>query len=259
MVAYFERRTSRAAMWSRRIALFSALLFLVSGLAHRMGLLETPGFIWILAVVAGLALLGLVLAGIGFSRLWRFGDRGGRASAAAVLVGLLVLMPFLWAGWHFVTKPRLTGVATDTAAPPEFSVAPRLRSAGMNPIGPISEEEAALQAEHYPNVAGRRYSAPPDQVATAIDGLIESRGWTVLERRGDPLLSLQSTIELAAESLILGFPADVAIRITDEGTATFVDMRSVSRYGEHDLGANARRVTSFMNDLDTAMAVGAAQ
>ena len=253
MVAYYERRTSRAAMWSRRIALFAALLFAVSAVAHRLSLLETPGFVRVLAVVAILAALALALAAWGFSRLWRFGDRGGRASAWAVLVAFGVLAPFLWAGWKAATKPRLTGVSTDTAAPPEFDAALRNRSAAMNPIAPIPEEEALLQEEHYPDVSGRRYEASLDQVALAVDEIIESRGWEVVSRRGDPLLSLQMTVEALAYTPLLGFPSDIAVRLTDEGNATFVDMRSVSRFGRHDLGSNAARIAAFMADLDAAM------
>lgn len=259
MVAFFERRTSRAAMWSRRVALFSALLLVVAGVAHRMRLLETPGFVWMLPVVGLLAVAALLLAAWGFVRLWGCGDRGGRASAWAVLVALLVLAPFFWAAWNVAAKPRLTGLSTDSAAPPEFSAALENRAAEMNPIAPITDAEQALQAEHYPDIAGRRYAALADQVATAVEALIESRGWTIVARSGNPMLSPQVTIEALARSFVLGFPADVAIRLTDEGSATFVDMRSVSRYGRHDLGDNARRIARFMADLDAMMADRVAQ
>lgn len=253
MAAYFERRTSRAAMWARRVALFAALLFAVSAVAHRARMFETPGFIWILAVVAFLAAVALFLAALGFSRLWRFGDRGGRASAWAVLIALGVLAPFLFAGWNVLTKPRLAGVSTDTAAPPEFDAALRNRSAAMNPIGPISEAAALLQEKHYPDASGRRYEASLDLVAVAVDEIVEARGWEVLSRQGDPQLSLQMTVEALAYTPLLGFPSDIAIRLTDEGGGSFVDMRSVSRYGRHDLGSNAARIAAFMADLDAAM------
>ena len=127
--------------------------------------------------------------------------------------------------------------------------------AGAPPVAVLAEAGAGFLALGVAQLDDAGW----EQVAAAVESLVESRGWTVTERRGDPLLSLQSTIELVARSFILGFPADIAIRITDEGGATFVDMRSVSRYGRHDLGENARRVASFMADLDAAMAVGAAQ
>ena len=44
------------------------------------------------------------------------------------------------------------------------------------------------------------------------------------------------------------------IRITDEGDTCYVDMRSASRYGRHDLGDNAARITGFLTALDAAVA-----
>ena len=66
------------------------------------------------------------------------------------------------------------------------------------------------------------------------------------------------TLEGVAYSFILGFPADVAIRIDDDQTATFVDMRSASRYARHDLGDNAARIQRFLRELDERMALLAA-
>jgi uncharacterized protein (DUF1499 family) len=65
------------------------------------------------------------------------------------------------------------------------------------------------------------------------------------------------TIEALAHTPLLGFPVDVAVRLTDEGTSTYVDMRSASRYGRHDLGDNAARIAAFLGELDAEMAVQA--
>jgi uncharacterized protein (DUF1499 family) len=46
----------------------------------------------------------------------------------------------------------------------------------------------------------------------------------------------------------------VAIRVFDDSSATFVDMRSASRYGRHDLGDNATRINRFLSDLDDRVA-----
>jgi uncharacterized protein (DUF1499 family) len=46
----------------------------------------------------------------------------------------------------------------------------------------------------------------------------------------------------------------VAIRLTDEGETTYVDMRSASRYGRGDFGDNARRIAGFLDALDAEMA-----
>jgi uncharacterized protein (DUF1499 family) len=46
-----------------------------------------------------------------------------------------------------------------------------------------------------------------------------------------------------------GFKDDVAIRISPAGAGSRVDMRSRSRVGRSDLGANARRIREFLARL----------
>lgn len=252
--ANWERRTSRAAVWSRRLAVFSAVLFLVSGLSHRLGLLATPDFIPVLGLVGVLAALALLCAAWGFSRVWRFGDRGGRAVAWGTVVAFVVLAPFAYYGWLAATLPRLTGVSTDLIDPPHFSRALLSRRPPMNPIGAISAADAAAQRQAYPEVTGRRYDLALPDVLDEVEKLIAERGWQITGRFGPSQAGTDVTIEAFARTPILGYPQDVAVRLTNEALSTFVDMRSVSRYGGHDLGDNARRVASFMADLDVAIA-----
>lgn len=66
----------------------------------------------------------------------------------------------------------------------------------------------------------------------------------------------EASIEVRAFSQWLRFPADVVVRLTDEGEATFVDMRSSSHFAQHDLGDNADRIQRFLADLDARMDPG---
>jgi len=60
-------------------------------------------------------------------------------------------------------------------------------------------------------------------------------------------------IEAVATSLIFGFQSDVVIRLIEEESGTLVDMRSNSRFGPHDLGANAAQIEAFLADLDASL------
>ena len=53
---------------------------------------------------------------------------------------------------------------------------------------------------------------------------------------------------------MFAFSEDVAIRVRAEEDETVVDMRSASRFFAHDLGSNARRISSFLNELDARLA-----
>ena len=99
MAVYIEQQTSRAAGWSRATAFFSAVLFVTAALSHRFNLLETPGFISVLALVGTLAVLALFLAAIAFRRVWNHGDLGGRDIAKGVAVAVVVFGWFYWRHW----------------------------------------------------------------------------------------------------------------------------------------------------------------
>jgi len=51
----------------------------------------------------------------------------------------------------------------------------------------------------------------------------------------------------------MGFREDVSIRVTPDGEGSRVDIRSSSRYFESDLGSNAARITSLIEDINNAV------
>lgn len=88
-------------------------------------------------------------------------------------------------------------------------------------------------------------SAAPGDVFAAAEQLSRDRGWTIVNT--DEAAGL---IEATHTSAWFGFKDDIAIRIRAEGEGSRVDMRSISRVGQSDLGANARRISAFLYDLD---------
>ena len=64
----------------------------------------------------------------------------------------------------------------------------------------------------------------------------------------------EGRIEAVARTAIMGFRDDVVVRIRADGAGARIDMRSSSRYGSFDFGANAARIRSLMNEIDDAIA-----
>ena len=93
MTLILERR-SRSAWWWRRIAVFSAVLFVMAGLTHRNGLIDTVSLFWVVGAVGVMAALAMILAAAGLSRIWRDGGGGARDGLVCAAVALLVLTPF---------------------------------------------------------------------------------------------------------------------------------------------------------------------
>jgi hypothetical protein len=254
MDEFLERRVSNATVWSRRVAIFSFVLLLTAGMGHRFGFLSTPDLFPVLGVVAGFAVLALLFAVRALFLFWHYGGKGGGTLLFAILVALLVLAPFGITAYRAVTLPMLNDVSTDTDDPPEFTVAAAQRTGGMNRIAPFTLERRKLQEDNYPNVTGRRYEAPMAQVADVVQDVLDDRGWRIVSSTDFRPDATEITIEAEASSPLLGLAADVAIRLIDEDTSTYVDMRSASRYGPHDFGDNAARIALFLADLDVEIA-----
>lgn len=252
---YMEPRTTRAAGWSRGMASFSAVLLITAVLGHRRGLIDTIAFFWVLGIVALVAALALLLAGFAFSRLWKFGDQGGHDLTIGALLGLAVLTPFALVAYQIATYPMLRDISTDAENPPALNAAASLRTPGMNRLEPSSAGERMLQAQAYPMVAGRRYDLSLDKVLESVITVLGRQGWQiVVPPPPSDQASGEVDIEAVARTFILALPSDVAIRLVDDGDSTFVDMRSASRYGRHDLGDNAARITGFLTELDQEIA-----
>lgn len=250
-----SRRVSSAAQWAKTLASFALVLACTASVGHRYTMVETVAFFWVLALVAGLAVLALLGAAVGFARLWTNGDKAGKASLAAIFLALIVLTPFGIAGYLAYALPPLTDISTDLTEPPPLVRAARLRTADMNPIQPLSQEAIAAQRLAYPDVAGRRFDGSMERVINAVQVVLTAHGWQPKApwpselQAGDEIV-----LELDAPSFILRLPADAVLRLTDEGESVFLDMRLNARYGPHDLGDNARRIRSFMNDVDAEFA-----
>jgi uncharacterized protein (DUF1499 family) len=238
------------ARLARGLGALALMLLLVAVASHRFQLLETPDLLRVLAFDMLIALLALAAAGIGFVRFWNDGDPVGRDIALAIVLALAALFPVLYAVALGSVRPMLNDVSTDTGNPPKMLQATRRRGSDMNPVMPIPPQQAALQEAAYPAVVGHRYALPFDETRAAVEEAVRAAGWTAAAAAETG--PGEATVEAVARTPLFGFPVDVAIRITDEDGTSFVDVRSASRYGRHDLGDNAARILDFYRQLDIA-------
>lgn len=253
MTGYYARPSSPVAGIALFLARLGFVTFVIAGLAHRYGFMETIGFFWVLGFVGAVVVSALVLSSIAFVRLWQNGTRGGRAAAKGGLIATLTAVPFLVSAYWAMIYPPLNDISTDTDDPPAFV---QLRTAGgvrRDKWPPFTPEEVERQNDAYPHVTGRRYDAAPDRVLRAIDNVIAQEGWERHDPEGERPEGSEITIEAIARTTFVGFRSAVAIRVIDEGESSYVDMRSASLFGKHDLGDNARRIDAFFQALDAEM------
>jgi hypothetical protein len=103
----------------------------------------------------------------------------------------------------------------------------------------------AVHRLHYGDLRTLRVNGDPQAVLRRAAALARERGWEVA------LLDAQAgRIEATDTSRFFRFKDDIVVRVrAAPGGGSLVDMRSVSRVGQSDLGVNARRVRAFMADL----------
>ncbi|MFN2432216.1 MAG: DUF1499 domain-containing protein, partial [Gemmatimonadota bacterium] len=134
---------------------------------------------------------------------------------------------------------------TAPADPPTFSAAGRGRSDGAAGVQYPGEEFAAAQREAYPDLQPLRLArAPRDVFAAALAVARGMPGWEVVLADAE-----DRRIEATVTTRWFRFVDDVVVRVRPEPEGTRVDVRSRSRVGRGDAGANAARIREFLGRL----------
>ena len=247
-------RYARSALAARRLAALSIPVLVIAAVGHHFGWLATEPALASLGVGFGLALLGLIAGVVGLVVIWDDGDLGATDAAVGIIyagIALLPLAPLAYGLTHF---PKLTDVSTDIVDPPLYRTAALARAGHDNSARPPAAEALQRQRAAYPDIVTRRFSVGSDLLYVAAKKVVDRNGWRILETQPPKDDNDRARIEAVARTLIMGFQDDVVIRIIGEPSGARIDIRSSSRFGQHDLGGNARLIRSFLAELDTAMA-----
>ena len=84
---------------------------------------------------------------------------------------------------------------------------------------------------------------------------VERLGWEIVSAAA-PEGEAPGRIEAVAYTLVMGFADDVVIEVTPAADESRIDVRSASRYGNHDFGANARRITRLFDEVKAVLEKG---
>lgn len=237
--------------WSKAIlavAVIGAALLPVGALGSRLGLWPfTVGFL-MLAAGAMLASIGLVTGIVGIVTAHR---RRRAADKPAVYVGTVlsaVVLAFLSQGFLQATSvPPIHDISTDVVDPPRFDRVVALRGENANPLAYDAEKLAPLQREAYPGVETLRTDLDAEAALQRAAAVLESMGLEIVA-----VDTGAGRVEATDTTFWFGFKDDVVVRVRPVGTGALVDVRSVSRVGESDLGKNAERIGSFLDAFRSA-------
>jgi uncharacterized protein (DUF1499 family) len=250
-----EEPASQLAIWARRLAGFSLPVVMLAIIIERASLLEIVPVLATFAAALVMAAIAVVLAFISLIGIWRHGIEGFGAALTAIAIGVGLLAYPSYLAVQAYRLPRIADITTDPIDPPRFETIGRLRSREANPIAYAGLYAAELQKAAYPDIGPLDTDVGPQQAYDAAMKVIAKRRWQVINARAPaPPQNRQpgrdGYIEAVARTPIMGFRDDVAIRIRATQAGARVDIRSASRYGQHDFGTNAARIRTLVDDID---------
>ncbi|NQY14350.1 MAG: DUF1499 domain-containing protein [Henriciella sp.] len=269
----------KVVVFALAVSIFTVLWFAIAALGTKFGLWPwqvglgqmTIGIGPGIAMLAlGLSLIAQVIALIKAPRKQAF-----ILALVATLIAAFCMFRLAGLGAQANSLPPLHDIQTDWADPIQFSaelMAAREAQGETNPVldaptvpdyaearwpgtagrlvSEVQEEAEAKEGSDgtvYPALESIYFSQSPAEVAATAEQIMTKRGWDMVSNQatGDTV-----QIEATATSGWFGFKDDVAVRVRTADGATEVDIRSTSRVGLSDLGANSTRVHGLMVELE---------
>ena len=234
-----------AAANALTLAIVCTALELLAGVGYRLGWWSLGNGFLLLRYAAYGSIAAALLAFADLS-LFVQSRRAVWMAALALIIGAAGAggpAYYLYRGQH---APAIHDITTDTTDPPRFVDAVALRKEAPNPLEYRGASLAGLQKKHYPDIAPVMLDVPPPEAFTRALAAAHAMGWAIISEVPGDL-----RIEATDTTLLFGFKDDVVIRVRPAEQGSRVDVRSVSRIGRSDLGTNARRIRSYLQELQS--------
>jgi uncharacterized protein (DUF1499 family) len=233
---------SRLARSAALVAGFGALSVVIGLAGVQVGAL-TPLAAFGMFVLGTLlcGVVGLILGAIAVFVTRNAPAGAGRATAwkasGASLVLLLVVMGAMSNGRG---APPINDITTNVDDPPQFATDLYGDRDMSYPPGFAAQVRAA-----YPDLAPLATDLPPEDAYRQALAAARALGWEI--RHEAPAAGRFDASETTA---IFRFVDDVTIRVTPSADGSLIDVRSKSRDGRGDLGANAARIRRFAAEAE---------
>lgn len=249
-----EEPVSITAVWSRRLAVFAATVALLAVALARLNVVEPLSALAILGGGIVVALAALLLFFAASAIIWRTGRQGLGQALGGLLVAALTLGYPSYLAFEAVRLPLLADISTDTVDPPRFSLSKAAMAArgGFTPAGvaaPARQEQHGAYGDVEPIVV----DLDADEAFALVLKTAAARGWRVIEQHAPGGRSGEGHVDFLDRTLVMGFYDDVTVRLRPLAGQTRIDVRSASRYGRHDFGANAKRIEQFAEELQAQL------
>lgn len=233
------------ARYGLLFAVLCAITLALSGPGYRMGWWPLPMAFGMLRWTTYAAIAATLIGAVGAVLTRPGGTRRGFGYAlAAMVIGLATIAGPWTLMWRAKQVPPIHDISTDTVNPPQFVAVLPLRAGAANPVAYGGPEVAAQQKKAFPHIAPLALPLPPEQAFARALTVAQGMGWAIAGTS-----PAEGRIEATDTTPFFGFKDDVVIRVTAAPPGSRIDVRSLSRIGDSDLGANARRIENFLKQL----------
>jgi uncharacterized protein (DUF1499 family) len=235
------RRLHPVALIGLILGLIALLMLFLTGPGARFGWwhFRTSFNLMRYAAYAGVAAALVSLIGLALSR-----GRGRVIAGVGLLLGALAwFLPWSWRR-DARQYPPIHDITTDVRNPPVFVAVAPLRKDAPNPVEYQGDSIAAQQQKAYPDLRPLMMAMPVDSAFSLALRTAREMDWELVDQN-----RAEGRIEATATTPWMGFKDDVVIRVTAASGISRVDVRSKSRVGRGDVGANAKRIRQYLERL----------
>lgn len=231
--------------FARTVSLVAGALAVVGLICANLGLVAPlTGFQICIggALLGGLLAVVLSLVAIAMTRGGH--DPGGRQQAwVGLAIGLGLILAVLAGASMGGSAPPINDITTDLENPPAFAAESVVAEYAGRDMSYPAEFVEVVRAS-YPNLSPLRTQASVDASYQKAIATAESLGWQITARS-----EADHTFDAKDTSALFRFVDDVTVRVSAEGMGSRVDVRSKSRDGRGDMGANAKRIQRFQDAM----------
>ena len=250
--------SKRLATWAFIAALLVPVWFGIAALGHKFGLFSLSLSLGTMIRTIGPWLLGLVAVLAIVAIVWN----GLKQNRGAMLLGVIALLVPLgaavlfWNAWQNISNNPIHDVTTNPNDPPMFSdrIVALRQAEDANALkdyrAPLDYADGRSTAELNRRLYGHLQplvtDAPVSEAMAEVEEAMREAGFENVEAN-----ERAGIVEGTAETFWFGFEDDVVARVRAvEDRGSVIDLRSVSRVGQSDLGKNAERVGELRTAIE---------
>lgn len=233
---------SKAARWIKNISIVLFILLPLGALGTKYG-------IWPFTI--GLLLFALSVMGsviiLVLNLIWSFRKPTPANRKVILMTSLIALVPLvvaLIAMRNSVGGPVIHDISTDLHSPPEFVAGRIERGENSNDLQRTSDDLTIQQAV-YGDIKPILSPMATDEAFRQAAAVSRQLGWDIYAE-----IPNEGRIEAVDTTFWFGFKDDIVIRVQPDNQGSRIDLRSVSRVGRSDLGANAKRISRFVEAFE---------